>query len=245
MMERNEFLSALRSRIAVLEESEQQDILAEYAQHIDMRVAGGLSEQEAIRDFGDLDQLAAEILEAYHVNPDYQAASAPAGPSAAEKCREGLSACGGFFSRSWHKFTRFCQSTWSGITGFFLAAGNKIRALFHRPPKERKEHADCTSVMLSLKCGSRRFVSWLGRFCMTALRLCWNLGLLLCALPFALLVFTAFLCLGVLVVLLFQGYPLVGVSVCCLGGLLCCVGILALGWSLIWHRTREEDDLYA
>ena len=244
MMERNEFLSALQSRIAVLEESEQQDILAEYAQHIDMRVAGGLTEQEAIQDFGALDQLAAEILEAYHVNPDYQAVSTPAGPSAAEKCREGLSACGGFFSRMWHKFTRFCRRTWDGIAGFFLAAGNKIRALFHRPPKARTERPNRRPVMPAIKQNSRRAAGWLGQFCMTVLRLCWNLGLLLCALPFALLVLTAFLCLGALVMLLFQGYPLVGVSICCLGGLLCCVGILGLGWSLVWHRNRKEDNLY-
>ena len=38
------FLKELQSRIAVLEDAEQQDILAEYAQHIDLRVAGGLTE---------------------------------------------------------------------------------------------------------------------------------------------------------------------------------------------------------
>ena len=68
-MNKQEFLNELQSRIRILEEAEQQDILAEYAQHIDLRTAGGLSEEEAIRDFGNPEELAAEILEAYHVDP--------------------------------------------------------------------------------------------------------------------------------------------------------------------------------
>ena len=47
-MNKQEFLNELQSRIRILEEAEQQDILAEYAQHIDLRTAGGLSEEEAI-----------------------------------------------------------------------------------------------------------------------------------------------------------------------------------------------------
>ena len=65
-MNKESFLKELQSGLAVLAESEQQDILAEYAQHIDMRMASGLTEEEAIRDFGDIRQLTAEILAAYH-----------------------------------------------------------------------------------------------------------------------------------------------------------------------------------
>lgn len=70
-MNKTEFLDELKNCLAVLEEKEQRDILEEYTQHIDMKMERGLSEEEAIGDFGDLGQLAAEILEAYHVNPDY------------------------------------------------------------------------------------------------------------------------------------------------------------------------------
>ena len=69
MKNKESFLKELQNGLAVLAESEQQDILAEYAQHIDMRIAGGLTEEEAIQDFGDIHQLTAEILAAYHVNP--------------------------------------------------------------------------------------------------------------------------------------------------------------------------------
>ena len=51
----------------ILEDEEQADILEEYTQHIDMKISTGLSEAEAIRDFGNVSELAAQILEAYHV----------------------------------------------------------------------------------------------------------------------------------------------------------------------------------
>lgn len=71
-MNKDKFLTELREYLSVLEKQEQEDILEEYAQHIDMKMQKGLSEEEAIGDFGSVEQLAAEILEAYHVNPDFR-----------------------------------------------------------------------------------------------------------------------------------------------------------------------------
>ena len=61
-MSKERFLSELREYLSILEDQEQEDILAEYAQHIDMKMLKGLSEEEAIRDFGSVKELAAEIL---------------------------------------------------------------------------------------------------------------------------------------------------------------------------------------
>ena len=69
-MNKEKFLMELRAHLSILENQEQEDILAEYAQHIDMKMQKGLSEEEAIRDFGPMQDLAAEILEAYHVKPN-------------------------------------------------------------------------------------------------------------------------------------------------------------------------------
>ena len=71
-MNKASFLTELAGHLRVLAEQEQQDILNEYAQHIDMKIKKGMSEEEAIGDFGPVKELAAEILEAYHVNPEYQ-----------------------------------------------------------------------------------------------------------------------------------------------------------------------------
>ncbi len=70
-MTKNEFLSHLEKRLSVLKQQERLDILAEYSQHIDIKIESGLSEEEAIKDFGDVDELADEILDAYNVNPNY------------------------------------------------------------------------------------------------------------------------------------------------------------------------------
>lgn len=70
-MTKVEFLTYLEKRLQVLNQKEQEDLLAEYAQHIDMKMASGMSEEEAVKDFGDVHQLADELLEAYNINPDY------------------------------------------------------------------------------------------------------------------------------------------------------------------------------
>ena len=75
-MNKNEFLEELNRHLLVLEDEEQQDILEEYSQHIDMKVESGLSEEEAIRDFGSVKELAAQILEAYHVKAEFSGSTA-------------------------------------------------------------------------------------------------------------------------------------------------------------------------
>ena len=70
-MDKNTFMRELERSLSVLQESELRDILSEYEQHIDMKVKSGLSEEEAIADFGSIPELTAEILEAYHVRADF------------------------------------------------------------------------------------------------------------------------------------------------------------------------------
>ena len=72
-MDKKTFLEELRSSLSVLQETELNDIMDEYEQHIDMKVKSGLTEEEAIAEFGNRKELTAEILEAYHVRADYEA----------------------------------------------------------------------------------------------------------------------------------------------------------------------------
>jgi hypothetical protein len=55
----------------MLNNAERDDLISEYAQHIDMKVASGLSEEDAIADFGDPEELIKELLDVYHLNPNY------------------------------------------------------------------------------------------------------------------------------------------------------------------------------
>lgn len=71
-MNKTEFLSQLEQRLLVLNENEREDLISEYAQHIEMKISSGLTEEEAIADFGNFDDLIKELLDAYHLNTEYQ-----------------------------------------------------------------------------------------------------------------------------------------------------------------------------
>lgn len=288
MKSKESFLKELQGRLSVLEEAEQQDILEEYAQHIDLRVASGLSEEAAIQDFGDIGQLAAEILSAYHVKATYQAPKEKKQiPSPWPAIRRGMANMAAFFRRlgtgAADGFRRLADRVKCGA-GW---CGERLKKLFSKRPKTEEEAelqgaqdtepierqelterggetalleaAECTEKMevessvehtekketawTALCRGARRLCHGLWRLCRGAAWLAWNLFLLLCALPFAGLGLLALVCLGTLVVLLVQGYPLAGITLCCLGGAACCVGVLGLGSGLIWHRARPAAGL--
>lgn len=72
-MTKQAFLTALNDRLQVLNKNERQDIIDEYAAHIDMKVQEGVSEEAAIAGFGDFDELVEDLLQAYHVDPAFAA----------------------------------------------------------------------------------------------------------------------------------------------------------------------------
>ncbi|NLC54443.1 MAG: DUF1700 domain-containing protein [Erysipelothrix sp.] len=67
-MNKLKFETYLREKLSILKQSEIDEIINEYLQHIDMRKADGVSEEAAIKDFGDLDDLVDEILDAYKID---------------------------------------------------------------------------------------------------------------------------------------------------------------------------------
>ena len=70
-MTKKQFLSTLKNKLHILNDKEIEAILKEYEDHIDLKVKDGLTEEEAIQDFGDIDQLAKEILSAYKISDRY------------------------------------------------------------------------------------------------------------------------------------------------------------------------------
>lgn len=201
MRSKEEFLHQLQQGISVLEESEQQDILQEYAQHIQLNMAGGMSEEEAVQEFGDVHQLVSEILEAYHVDPSYgEKADSP--------------------------------SRWAWLGRTLQAGARKAAAWARRSPQGRADGA--TQETADGRSGPIHTTGagWLRR----VPRLVWNLILLLCAIPVVFCGMAGLLLLGIVVVWLTQGMPLMGALIWCVGVLLACVGLLGLGKALIWHR---------
>ena len=66
-MKKQEFLNKLRKKIDVLEDKEIEDIISEYEGYIEEKVSRGLSEEEAIKELGDLNEIANDLLAAYKV----------------------------------------------------------------------------------------------------------------------------------------------------------------------------------
>ena len=93
-MTKTEFLTFLEQRLMVLNDSERADLLNEYEEHIDMKMESGLSEEEAIEGFGDPEELVKELLDAYHLNTDYQ----PPGSAAASRIGYYVKSCAHFVS---------------------------------------------------------------------------------------------------------------------------------------------------
>ena len=71
-MTKNEFLIQLRSKLDILRDDEIDDIINEYSDCIDEKISEGISEENAVLDFGDIDEFAKEILSAYKVKSNYK-----------------------------------------------------------------------------------------------------------------------------------------------------------------------------
>lgn len=70
-MNKKEFIKLLEQKLKILDENELKDIINEYKDTIDEKVKHGKSEEAAVKDFGDIDELSKEILKVYKINPKY------------------------------------------------------------------------------------------------------------------------------------------------------------------------------
>ncbi len=68
-MNKEQFVEYMNKKLAVIKEEERKDIIDEYCNHIDEKVGEGMSEEEVIEGFGDIDEMIKEILDAYNIDP--------------------------------------------------------------------------------------------------------------------------------------------------------------------------------
>ena len=66
-MSKEEFLKTLRKRLSILEDSEIEDIISEYEGYIEEKVNVGLSEEEVVKELGNIDEIVRDLLAAYKV----------------------------------------------------------------------------------------------------------------------------------------------------------------------------------
>lgn len=71
-MSKQKFLKELEKRLAILNEEEKEDTINEYRDIIEEKIKHGKTEEEAVKEFGSIDELTKEILSAYKINPEYQ-----------------------------------------------------------------------------------------------------------------------------------------------------------------------------
>lgn len=71
-MNKKTFLEKLRKKLKILKSDEIEDIIEEYDGYINEKVLSGKTEEEAIKAFGDFDELVKEILSAYKISEDYE-----------------------------------------------------------------------------------------------------------------------------------------------------------------------------
>lgn len=256
-MKKTEFLSELKKRISLLEDDEQQDIIDEYSQHIDNKVSKGMTEAEAIEDFGPFDQLVEELLGAYHVkasavekSPSFNASSlVDGGKRAAEKAvgvtKKGCSK----LKHCWEELdslpTAKESAGNSGLEGgeAGASAGNptaktsRTKAALGKAAHAAKD-AGSAAVQGSASLGggalalTKTFLRWCWNFCIA----CMVAGIAFCALG-------SLFCLGFCLVLLLQGYPLAGVSLAALGAsvALICLGVLCIQLILVKKKPERSN----
>lgn len=247
-MDKKTFMKELERSLSVLQENELSDIVSEYEQHIDMKVQSGLSEEEAIADFGSVAELTAEILEAYHVRADY--ASGPdvkrgrerifvqAKEDGAEKGRK-------FFQQTGEACAKTGRKTVSGICkagGFLSGILNWLMRQVHRPFlwaerkwRGRKNQCRENGSIKSAFCFCVKAAFW-------GIRICWNAGWVVFSLFCGGMGLCCLFGLGALVVLWMQGYPLAGVTIGCLGLNLCMFAAAGMGMTLLWRKRGQDCD---
>lgn len=255
-MKKTEFLSELKKRISLLEDDEQQDIIDEYSQHIDNKVAKGMTEAEAIEDFGPFDQLVEELLGAYHVkasavekSPNFNASSlVDGGKRAAEKAVDATKKGCSKLKQCWEELDSLPDAKLlasdGGSEGDEPGAGvggtkaktSRTKAAFSKAARTVKD-AGSAAVQGSTSLGgtvlalAKTFIRWCWNFCVA----CMVAGVAFCALG-------SLFCLGFCLVLLLQGYPLAGVSLAALGASVALVCLGALCIQLIFVKKKPEQD---
>ena len=264
-MDKNTFMRELEQALSVLQKDELKDILSEYEQHIDMKVKSGLSEEEAIADFGSLTELTADILGAYHVRADYAAPkkkpfaepekTKTACIQAGEKAARGLRGLGAWILS--------VLAFWKRQVGapFVWAAGRWKK---HRERKDRTDKQEITvqrirpgsdrkpgtdqglvrkgkRVWRSLFGGIRAGFRIIVQVILWGIRMVWNAGWICFSLFFAACGVGCLYILGLFVVLLMQHYPLAGVTVVFLGAMLCAFSAAGLGLTFLWKKEKAKD----
>lgn len=260
-MRKEEFLTTLKKNLSVLEEQEVLDIVAEYEQHIDMKMKDGLSEEDAIADFGDLKELTAGILEAYHVKADFSGEdkkkyfgkdkkavkdkasvvmdevydtideAAGALEKAAGTAKVKSTAAGKWIVTQ-------IKEVWQMMKEPFIEFKEKMRQ-----KKEKSKEADKTGLLHKVGMAITGGVGFIWCCILWCIRLLWNLFWLFLGAFAALGALLCVFFIGILVVLLIMGYPVIGVAIGTLGIGLISGAVMLFCLSLLRRKVERMEEI--
>lgn len=184
-MKKKEFLNRLSVLLDVLQEEELKDILNEYEQHIDMKMEEGLSEEEAIEDFGSVEELSEDILSAYHVKSKTKEKRIPH-----------------FWKTGILKGKKLCLKP--------SRSTKRIKTKSRMKKKEEKRKMNLKNTVDGIVGGSIHLIRQGWNLCFRTLFAC----IFFCNAMIGLI--TLFV-VGLLVVMLFTGYPVIGITIGAVG----------------------------
>ncbi len=232
-MNKKEFLDVMERRLSVLEAQEREDMLSEYEQHIELKMKSGMSEQEAIEDFGDIDSLIAEILEAYHIDPSYKGVQKK---GAAEGIGRKAS---GVFSKSKQSLSNFMEQQKEKQEQRMEQKREEDK---EKPSRWKRPEGVFESGRGSetAKAVGRKTADIIKKILIS----CIKVLLVLVMLPAVAATLFSLFGFGVLVILLLQGYPLVGATLVMLG---CILGFGAFSLFVLtfitsrWSKRKDVE----
>lgn len=246
-MKKEDFLRDLDSRLHILNETERKDILDEYAQHIDLKIANGLSEEDAAGDFGDIKELASEILSAYNVNLKYNKPDVTdTYKRVGEKIKKWLAirkekvAC--WWGRFKNKIKEYADKNNEYSELRTERKLQKIREDNQNEPKTDQEiHMKVLKAPAEMKSNLRieKELNNLKRMPGKLLSFCCKIFVFFILVPIGLGTISCLFIFGSCLVLTIQGYPLAGVTIGS-AGLTMCLGALSAIFGRYCFGKRER-----
>lgn len=259
-MNKREFLIELENHISILDKKEQQDIINEYSQHIDIKMEKGMSEQEATKDFGDMKELVTDILSAYHVNPEFKFNDKKRFEKVKEASKNICENVGGVLVLDGNKAIKLFNKIWLTILNAIIWCFNLIKQPFVKSAgyinrhlkksKEKKENMDSVQIINNEKksifskiliviqiffAGCISFIFWCTKWCL----ILFVFGILLLMAFIAVSLLFTF---GFMIILLFEGYPLAGITLGIVGGILCTGSCAAICFNIIKYVNKKPSN---
>lgn len=259
-MKKEAFISTLKKYLSVLEEKEIQDIIEEYEQHIDMKMEKGLSEEDAIADFGDLKELCAGILEAYHVKADYKEKKNLDFTKVKEESKKATGKATNVLEKAGLGFGNAVKKIVYMIGKALCAVGAGIRFLFGsiirmiitpfdkirnrttnkkslHPQEDNKEN----SILSGMRTVFSKVVDGIRRFLGFCKKTIWNFLWIIIGTVATVGTLCIIFMFGLATVLLFMGYPMIGIEIVIIGLGMIASTVMIFSFSMIRKRKKKEE----